>query len=221
MTDRLILTVAVLGGTGNLGPGLALRWSRAGYKVLIGSRKAEKGQRVAAELNQILDVNAITGLANQEAAREADISVLTVNHTAHRSALKSLKPALKGKILVDTTARIDFRDPKPPEPPSAARIAQDLLGPEVAVAAAFQTIPASVLRKNLDDPLDLDVFVFSDKAQAAEEAIRLAEGGGMRAFNAGGLENAIVAEGLVAMLLSMNKRYRSKTGTLRVAGITK
>jgi predicted dinucleotide-binding enzyme len=144
-----------------------------------------------------------------------------VNHTAHRSALKSLKPAVTGKILVDTTARVDFRDPKPPEPPSAARVAQDILGPEVAVAAAFQTVPASVLRKNLDDPLDIDVFVFSDEARAADEAIRLAEGGGMHAFNAGSLENAIVAEGLVAMLLSMNKRYRSKTGTLRVVGITK
>jgi len=221
MTDRLILTVAVLGGTGNLGPGLALRWSRAGYKVLIGSRKAEKAQRVAAELNQILGIDAISGMTNQEAAREADICVLTVNHTAHRSALESLKPALKGKILVDTTARIDFRDPRPPAPPSAARVAQDILGTEVAVAAAFQTVPASVLRKNLDDPLDMDVFVCSDEARAAKEAIRLAEGGGMRAFNAGGLENAIVAEGLVAMLLSMNKQYRSKTGTLRVVGITK
>jgi NADPH-dependent F420 reductase len=221
MTDRLILTVAVLGGTGNLGPGLALRWSRAGYKVLIGSRKTEKAQRVAAELNQILGIEALSGMTNQKAAREAEVSVLTVNHAAHQSALKSLKSALKGKILVDTTARIDFRDPKPPAPPSAARVAQDILGPEVAVAAAFQTVPASVLRKNLDDPLDMDVFVCSDEARAAEEAIRLAEGGGMRAYNAGGLENAIVAEGLVAMLLSMNKRYRSKTGTLRVVGITK
>ncbi len=217
----MILTIAILGGTGNLGPGLALRWASAGYKILIGSRQAEKAQGVAAELNEILGGDSIDGLENRQAAKNADICILTTKASAHQAAIQSLKGALQGKILVDTTARVDFRDPKPPEPPSAARLAQEALGSDARLVAAFQTIPASALRKNLEQPLDMDVLVCSDDVTAAEEVIKLIEGAKLNAYYAGGLDNSIILEGLVAILISTNRHYQSKTGSFQVSGITK
>lgn len=211
--------IAVLGGTGKEGPGLAMRWATAGYQIIIGSRQAEKAERVAAELNEELGIESITGLPNDDAAREADISVLTVVATAHQPALESLKEALHGKILADATARIDFREPKPPAPPSAAEIAQEILGDEVRVVAAFQNVPAHTLKKNLDGSIDTDVLVCSDDVDAADQVIQLTEAAGMRAYYAGGLKNAITVEGLTALLISLNKHYKSKTASIGITGI--
>jgi NADPH-dependent F420 reductase len=221
MDEPIILTIAVLGGTGKEGPGLALRWANAGYRIIIGSREADKAQRVAKELNEELGIESIQGMQNDEAAANANICVLTVVQSAHQEALEGLKEALKGKILVDTTARVDFRNPKPPEPPSAARMAQDLLGPDVRVVAAFQTVPFHALRENLDEPLEMDVLVFADDDEAANEVIMLAEAGGMGAYHAGDLDSAIVVEGLSAVLIELNRRYESKNGAVRIAGIEK
>jgi len=216
MTDKP--TLAILGGTGNQGPSLAMRWARAGYKIIIGSRQTEKAQRVAAELNEKLGIHTIEGLQNDDAARAADICVLTVVQSAQQSALKGLKEALQGKVLIDTTARVEFRDPKPPEQPSAARLAQEILGDGVSVVAAFQNVSASALRKNLDQPIKGDVLVCSDDLEAAEQVIALAESGGMGALYAGGLDNAVVVEGLTALLISINKHYGGH-GSIQVVGI--
>jgi NADPH-dependent F420 reductase len=221
MDDPIILTIAILGGTGNEGPGLALRWANAGYRIIIGSRQEEKAQRVATELNEKLGIESIQGMENVNAVENANICVLTVIQSAHQTVLEDLKEALQGKILVDTTARVDFRDPVPPKPPSAARMAQDLLGPDVRVVAAFQTIPAHALRENIDEDMEMDVLVFADDEEAADEVVLLAEAGGMEGYLAGGLDNAIVVEGLSAILISLNRRYGSKTGALRVTGIEK
>jgi NADPH-dependent F420 reductase len=211
--------IAVLGGTGKEGPGLAMRWAHAGYKILIGSRQAEKAQATAAELNEKLGIDFIEGLPNDAAARQADISVLTVVFSAHEAALQGLKDALQGKILVDATARVDFRDPHPPAPPSAPSLAQALLGDGVRVVGAFQTVPSHVLKKNLGESLDTDVLVCADNLAAAEQVIQLAEAGGMRAYYAGILENAIVVEGLAAMMISLNKHYGVRTASISVTGV--
>jgi NADPH-dependent F420 reductase len=221
MTGSRIHTLAILGGTGNLGPGLALRWAHAGYRILIGSRKREKAQSVADELNTILGTNSIQGMENSDAARQADIGILTVKASAHQAAIESLKGTLDGKILVDTTARVDFRDPHPPHPPSAPGRAQEILGPDVHVVAAFQTIPAKVLPENLGASLDLDVLVCADDRQAAGEVIRLVEAAGLNAYDVGNLENAITLEGLVSLLIATNKNYDSKKGSVRLSGIVK
>jgi NADPH-dependent F420 reductase len=221
MDEPIILTIAILGGTGNEGPGLALRWANAGYRIIIGSRQAEKAQRIAQALNERLGIESIQGMQNEDAVRNANICVLTVVHSAHEEALKSLKDVLQGKILVDTTARVDFREPKPPKQPSAARMAQDLLGPDVRVVAAFQTVPAHSLQENIDEPMDMDVLVFADEGESAREVIMLAEAGGMGAYHAGGLDNAIVVEGLSAILIELNRRYQSKKGAIKVAGLGK
>ncbi|MEN8243235.1 MAG: NADPH-dependent F420 reductase [Chloroflexota bacterium] len=212
--------IAILGGTGNEGPGLAMRWAYAGYKVLIGSRQAEKAEATAAELNEKLGIDTIEGYENADAAGKAEICVLTVVQSAHQPALEGLKEALQGKILVDATARVVFKEVKAPHPPSAARIAQDILGPGATVVAAFQNVPASALKKNLDKPIKTDVLVSADDIAAAEQVIELTEAGGMRGFFAGGLDNAFVVEGITALLIAMNKHYGGH-GTVQITGIKK
>ena len=213
--------LAILGGTGNEGPGLALRWGSAGYPIIIGSRYADKAQETAQALNEQLGIETIQGMVNNLAARDADICVLTVVHTAHQAAIESLGEDLQGKILVDTTARVDFRDPRPPSPPSAARMAQDKLGPGVRVVAAFQNIPAHLLKKRLGEALDADVLVCADDQEAAQQVMQLAEDAGMSAYYAGGLDNAVVVEGLTAIAISLNKHYGVKTASIAVTGIPK
>lgn len=211
--------IALLGGTGKEGPGLAIRWASVGYPIIIGSRKAGKAQNKANELNELLNIDWIEGMQNEDAARRADISVLTVVYNAHRSALESLRDALAEKILVDATARVDFRNPVPPQPPSAARIAQTILGQNVRVVAAFQNVPAHALKKNLGGDLDTDVLVCADDIAAAEQVMQLARAGGMRAYYSGGLDNGVVVEGLTSLLISINKFYGIKTASIGITGV--
>lgn len=211
--------IAILGGTGKEGPGLAMRWAAAGYPIIIGSRQLEKAQATAQEINEALGIDSITGMVNIDAARAADIAVLTVVQSAHEAALTSLGDALDGKILVDATARVDFRDPAPPTPPAAAETAQQILGSQVRVVAGFQNVPAHTLKKNLGESLDLDVLICADDRAAAQVVIELAEAAGMRAFYAGGLRNAIVVEGLTSLLISLNKSYNTRTASIKVTGV--
>ncbi len=213
--------IAILGGTGKEGPGLAMRWASAGYSIIIGSRQLEKAQATAAEINAKLGLKTVTGMENEAAARCASICVLTVVQAAHQAALEGLKEALQGKLLVDATARVDFRDPRPPAPPAAARIAQDILGPGVKVVAAFQNVPSHVLKKGLGQSLEADVLVCADDPQSAEQVIKLAEAGGMRGYFAGGLDNALVVEGLTSILIGLNQNYGVKTASIGVTGISK
>jgi len=211
-------TIAILGGTGNEGPGLALRWANAGYKIVIGSRQQEKAETIAAELNQILGIETIIGMQNADAARTTDISVLTVVSSAHQPALESLKDALQGKILVDATARLSFPSLKPPAPPAAAEIAQEILGPGVRVVGAFQNVPAHALR-DLEKPVPSDVLVCADDLEAAQQIIQLTQNGGMGAYYAGKLANAITVEGLTSMLIVMNKYHKAKSASISITGI--
>ena len=215
MTDKP--KIAILGGTGHEGSGLALRWASNGYEVIIGSRKQEKALKVTQELNEILGEDLIKGMENGDAAREADINVLTVVATAHEAAIQGLKEALQGKIRVDATARIQFPNPKPPSPPSAARLAQDALGESVRVVAAFQNIPASSLQ-DLEKDLDSDVLVCADKLEDAEAVMDLIRGAGMNAFYVGDLDIAITLEGLTAVLVYLNKYNEIKHASIKIIG---
>ncbi len=215
MTHKVI---GIVGGTGHEGSGLALRWARAGLPVVIGSRSAERAAQAAAEINAQLGIDTVRGLDNEAAAQAGEIVVLTVPAEAHQATLESVKPALAGKILVDATARVEVKDPRPPAGPAAAREAQDWLGPEVRVVAAFQNVPAHALKK-LELELASDVLVCGDEAEAKQQVMALAEAAGMQAYDAGGLDNAVVVEGLTALIISLNKRYKSKTGGIRVSGI--
>jgi hypothetical protein len=213
--------IAILGGTGKEGPGLAMRWAHAGYKILIGSRQAEKAQATAEELNKLLGIDTIEGLENEKAAKRADICVLTVVQNAHKEALEGLISSLQGKILVDATARVDFSDPKPPEAPSAARTAQKILGEKVRVVGAFQNVPSHLLKKNLGEKIATDVLVCADDVEAAEKVMELAKDAGMNAYYAGGLDNGTIVEGMTAILIAVNKHYGTKTASIHLSGVEK
>jgi NADPH-dependent F420 reductase len=210
-------TIAVLGGTGHEGTGLALRWAANGYDVIIGSRQKEKALTAVAEINAVLGNELVRGMENGPAARTADINVLTVVATAHEAAITGLKEDLQGKILVDATARIQFPNPKPPAPPSAARLAQQILGDGVRVVAAFQNIPASTL-KNLERELDSDVLVCADRREDADQVAELVRGAGMQAYYAGDLDLAITLEGITALLVYLNKFNDIKHASIKIVG---
>ena len=212
--------IAIIGGTGKEGTGLAIRWAHAGYKIVIGSRQMDKARQTADKINLLLGIDNVSGLENKQAAERGDICVLTVLHAFHQQIVESLKDSVSGKILVDATSRVDYRDPRPPEPPCAAQVAQELLGPSVRVAAAFQSVPANSLYKAIDQALDADVLVCSDDPQAADQVVRLAQAAGMRGYYAGALANAIVVEGLTSILISLNKHYNVKNASVRIVGIS-
>ena len=212
-------TIAIIGGTGKEGTGLALRWAAAGYDIVIGSRDLIKARQTAEMINLKLGTGSVIGLNNTEAAIKADISVLTVTQTAHQQAIENLKEVLRGKILVDATSRVDYRDPHPPDPPSAGQQAQAILGPTTRVVAAFQNIPAQLLVREIGQSMDADALVCSDDLDAAEQVVNLAKSAGMRGYYAGGLDNAVVVEGLTSILISLNKHYKVKNASVRITGI--
>jgi NADPH-dependent F420 reductase len=213
-------TVGILGGTGKEGSGLALRWAQNGYALIIGSRSVEKAEEAARLLKEKVPGAQVRGTDNAEAARAGDIVVLTVPHEAQLATLEGVRAELRGKVLVDATARVDWRKPRPPEGKASGRLAQELLGPEVRVVSAFQNIPASALVRP-EQKLESDVLVCGDDPEARADVVRLAEGAGMDAYEAGGLDNGIVVEGLTALIIVMNKRYKSNACGIRMTGVMK
>lgn len=221
----MMKSIAVLGGTGKEGSGLAVRWARYGYDVIIGSRSEEKAIRRVAELLAEIDHQSLQGglqgLANAEAARLADHAILTVPYSAHRATLSGLTQALNGKILVDVTVPLQppkVRSVHLPPGQAAALEAQEILGDGVRVVAAFQNVSA----EELDDAspeIDCDVLVCSDDREARSFAIELAEAAGMRGIDAGRLRNAIAVESLTPILLHINRHYRIRGSGIRITGI--
>lgn len=213
------MKIAVIGGTGKEGSGLALRWAHAGHEVIIGSRDPEKAQRVAEELNLALGESRIAGMDNHTAAQQAEVAVLTVPYAAHRDTLAGLRDALAGKVLVDVTVPLnanDFLRVYIPPGGSAAKEAQQTV-PEAKVAAAFQNISATHLKK-LDAVIDCDVLVCADDETARQVGMQLVADAGMRAWDAGPLDNAVVVEGLTPILLGINKRHKIKGAGIRITG---
>ncbi len=223
-TERQPCTLAILGGTGNQGPGLALRWARAGHAVIIGSRQAEKASQVAAALNATLgeeEVQPVQGLENGAAAAACDVAVLTVPYAAQNPLLESLKDVLQGKLLISVT--VALKPPKvarvhiPPEG-SASEQAQAILGDGVSVVAAFQNVSAEHLTGT--SPVPCDVLVCGDDKAAKRIAIGLAEEIGTRAFDAGPLVNAKAVEALTSVLIGINLRYKVHGAGLRLTGLS-
>jgi len=214
-------TLAILGGTGKEGAGLAMRWALHGYPVLIGSRSAAKAKTRAAEMNSELSGEYLKGLANAEAAAAADIIILSVPYSAHQATLNGVREQCQGKVLVDLTV--------PLQPPEITRVnlpaggaaaleAQALLGAAVTVVAAFQNVSAVKLKK-LDQPVDCDVLVCADDLAARSAVIELVKAAGMRGLDAGGLKNAVAAESLTPVLLHINKTYGVQGAGIRITGL--
>ena len=216
--------IAILGGTGALGTGLVRRWTQAGHAVIIGSRTLEKAEAALAELKQVmaewgatkLDVAA---MENLDAARAADIVVLTVPFAHQKSTLEHVRPALDGKILVDVT--VPLMPPKvgtvqlPPEG-SAGMAAQQLLGETVKVVSAFQNVAAHHLQEG--HGIECDVLVCGNDKDARAEVIGLVEACGMRGFHAGPIANSAAAEALTSVIININRAFKCHAG-IRITGL--
>jgi NADPH-dependent F420 reductase len=214
--------IAILGGTGEQGPGLARRWAKAGEEVIIGSRQKEKGERVAAELNQVLHKNLLRGTDNVSAAAEAEVVVLTVPYSAHVSTLETVKAQLKGKIFVDVSVPLDVENPRRvvmPPAGSAAEEAQQVLGAEVKVVGALQNVSAHLLR----DPntvVDCDALVCGSDKDARAIVMQLIERLGIHAVDAGPVEAARLIEPITALLIRLNIRYKVHSAGIRITGLS-
>jgi NADPH-dependent F420 reductase len=218
----LLLTIAVLGGTGKEGKGLAYRWAKAGYKVLIGSRSSERAVTTASEIMELLEgSSSLVGTSNQEAAQLAEIVVLTVPYSAHRETLESVKDALKGKLLIDTTVPLMKPMNKVQMPPagSAAQEAKEILGDDVQVVAAFQNTSYELLLT--DDDIECDVLITGTSKDARAEALTVVEAAGLTGWDAGPIENAAVVEGLTSVLININKQHGSKHAGIKITGVNR
>jgi hypothetical protein len=221
MSDPILLTIAILGGTGKEGKGLAYRWARAGYKILIGSRTPDKAVRVAEEISMMLGGQSyIEGMGNPEAAKGADIIVLTVPYSVHGVTLDSVKDVVQGKLVIDVT--VPLVPPKVskvqmPAAGSAAQEARKLLGEGVEVCAAFQNISHEHLLG--DANVECDVLVTGTSKDARAETIKLVHAAGLIGWDAGPIENSVVIEGLTSVLIGINKKYGSTHAGIKITGV--
>lgn len=219
--QSLMVTIAILGGTGKEGKGLAYRWAKAGYKVLIGSRSSEKAVTAASELMEMLEgSSSLVGLSNHEAAHLADIVVLTVPYSAHRETIESVKDIVKGKLFIDVS--VPLVPPKVikvqmPPAGSAAQEAKEILGEDVQVTAAFQNISHEHLLT--DEDVECEVLVTGSSKDAREETIKLVEAAGLIGWDAGPIENSVVVEGLTSVLININKQYGSTHAGIKITGV--
>ena len=224
MTTERLPVLAILGGTGDLGTGLARRWAQVGYEVIIGSRTQDKAEAAVADLREVMAERGVAEISvrameNLAAAKAADIVTLTVPFSHQASTLELVKEALHGKILIDVT--VPLVPPKvarvqlPPQG-SAGQIAQELLGEEVYVVSAFQNVAAAHLQEGRG--LECDVLVTGNKKVAREAVITLVEAAGMRGFHAGMINNAAAAEALTSVLITINKQYGCHAG-IKISGL--
>lgn len=212
MTD--LKSVAVVGGTGNLGAAIARRLAKAGHRVVIGSRSGESAAKAAEELGF-----GLTGVANADAAAVCDIVIVTVPFAAQEATLAEIAPHVVGKIVVDTT--VPLVPPKVmrvqlPVEGSAAVRAQGLLGEEVTLVSAFHNVAAHKLITDAD--VDCDVLVFGDDKAARTEIIGLAQQMNLRGLHGGALVNSAAAEALTSILIFLNKTYQVDGAGIRITG---
>ena len=212
-------TISILGGTGDLGTGLAIRWSKAGHKIIIGSRTQKKADNAVAELKKISPDTPAEAMENPEAARSGEIIVLTVPAEHQISTLESVQDGLQGKILIDVT--VPLVPPKVgtvqlPEQGSAGKRAQEFLGDSVKVVTAFQNVAAHLLQRDVE--VECDVLVCGNKRAARQRVIELAEEAGMRGWHAGPIENSAAAEALTSILIQINRRHSISHSGIKIVG---
>ncbi len=207
-------TIAIIGGTGNLGAAIAWRLARAGRKVIIGSRSAESASAKAAELG-----HGLTGLTNADAAAAGDVLIVTVPFAAQEATLAEIAPHAAGKIVCDTTVPLVppkvMRVQLPAEGSAAART-QGLLGEGVTVVSGFHNVAAHKLAQDID--IGCDVLVFGDDKAARQVIVGLADAAGLRGLHGGALVNSAAAEALTSILIFLNKTYKVDGAGIRITG---
>lgn len=216
--------LAILGGTGALGTGLARCWAQAGYAVIVGSRDATKGAEACAALQAVMRQRGVISsdivtLDNALAAAAGDIVIVTVPFAYQRALLEQVRVAVQGKIVVDAT--VSLVAPKVgtvqlPAEGSAGQVAQNVLGVGVRVVSAFQNVAALQLQEGRRT--DCDVLVCGNDREARTSVISLVEACGMRGLHAGPIENAAAVEALTSVLITLNRQYKSHSG-IRITGL--
>jgi NADPH-dependent F420 reductase len=209
-------SIAVIGGTGHLGKGIARRLAKAGHAVTIGSRSAEKGEAIAAEVG-----HGIRGAANDDAARGQDVVIVTVPYENQAATLKQIRDKVGTAIVVDTT--VPLVPPKVmrvqlPAAGSAAAEAREHLAPGVRFVTAFHNVAAHIL--DTDAKVDCDVLVFSDDVEARNTVIELIGQMELRGISGGALVNSAAAEAITSLLIYMNKTYKADGAGIRFTGLT-
>ena len=217
-------TIAIIGGAGELGLGLTLRFAHAGAKIVIGSRDEAKAQEAASRVKAAVANADIAGASNVTAAAQATIVILAVPFSAQAAILKTVRPSLKTAILVDATVPLAATIGGRPTrllgvwEGSAAQAARDLL-PGVPVVSAFHNVSADILQDLAAKP-DCDVLICGDDPAAKERVSALVKLiPGLRPLDAGPLEMSRIVEGLTTLLISLNRRYKVHDSGIRITGI--
>lgn len=215
MSDAARPVIGIIGGTGDLGSGLAKGWAAAGYEVVIGSRSRDKAAAAAAEMG-----NGVRGDDNVGATRAADVVILAVPFASHEATIGEIRDAAQGKIVVD--AAVPLVPPKVstvqlPAEGSAAVIAQKLLGEGVRVVSAFHNVGATKLHAG--GRVDCDVLVFSDDKEARNIVIELAGAVARRGVGGGMLANSAAAEAMTSVLIWINRNYKVPGAGIAITGL--
>lgn len=214
------MNIAILGGTGKEGAGLGARWALAGHAIIIGSRDVERARAKAVELREQTHRLTIIGHDNAEAARLGEVIVVALPAGALGTTLPGLREGCRGKVVVSTVVALDFKGRRlfvPPAAGSSAEETQALL-PEGRVVAAFQHIAAHELAET-DQPIDCDLLLCGDDAEAKQTVTALGKSMGLRAIDAGPLSNAGPLEGITAVLATINRRYKLRNAGIRITGL--
>jgi NADPH-dependent F420 reductase len=211
------LSVAIVGGTGSLGNALALRLGAPGVKVIIGSRDAQKAQNVVAALKPKIRAGELVGMTNQEAVKQGEFVVIAVPYEGQAQMVQDLKGQLAGKIVIDTVVPLKKGKPFVPAAGSALLEAQAILGEEAPVIGALHNVSAVDLG-DVDSHLG-DVLVCGDNEEAKQKVMEVIRRIGARTFDAGPATNAYVIEGLTGVIIHLNKKHKSKHGSIKVTGI--
>jgi NADPH-dependent F420 reductase len=215
------MRIGIVGGTGKEGLALGLRWAQAGHDVIIGSRDAERARAKAAELAAAAPGRRIEGMSNREAATAAEVVVLTVPATGLQATLPELREPCRGKIVVSTVVPLTFGGPRlftPPPQGSAAEEAQEILGPEARMVAAFHHIAAHELSAG-DHPIECDLLLCGGDAEGKKLVADLGKSMGLRPVDVGPLSNAGPVEGITALLATINRRYKLKNSGIKITGL--
>ena len=212
-------TLAIIGGTGALGMGLAMRWAAAGYPVVLGSRSSAKAKAAARDIEPGKGAPPVCGDDNLGAARAADIVVIAVPFSSHDAILDEIRDAVAGKIVVD--AVVPLVPPKVslvqlPAQGSAAQIAHERIGNTARVVSAFHNVGAAKLRAG--GAVDCDVLVFGNDRAARDRVIALADAIGTRGIDGGAIANSVAAEALTSILIGINRRYKVDGAGIRITG---
>jgi hypothetical protein len=212
-------TLAIIGGTGALGMGLAMRWAAAGYPVVLGSRSSDKAKAAARGIEPAKGAPPVRGDDNAGAARAGDIVVIAVPFASHDAILDEISDAVAGRIVVD--AVVPLVPPRVslvqlPARGSAAQIAHERIGDKALVVSAFHNVSAAKLRAG--GAVDCDVLVFGNDRAARERVIALADAIGTRGIDGGPIANSLAAEALTSVLIGINRRYKVDGAGLRITG---